>query len=178
VRVLLDVDGVLADFLTPFCETAFRVTGRRYAPTDFYSYGVFDHITEPGEDVVEITRRCYAEWAGVLHDILQPVPGAVEGVEALRAGGCEIYIVTQAVAWHRERALWLKHHFGVDPHSIVYTAAKHVVSGHAFVDDHPEHVMRWKDANSGGHALLFAQAYNRSSRLIRYDWDGIVDALT
>ena len=45
-RVLVDVDGVLADFLTPAFKIIEKLTGRLYRPEEIKQWDIFETIGE------------------------------------------------------------------------------------------------------------------------------------
>jgi len=167
-RVLLDVDGVLADFLTPCIQIINEMTGWDKKKADIKSWHVFKSLGVP-EDV---ETRVYAEMQRPGWCLsLDPLPGAVEGVARLRQTS-EVYFVTSPMKspnWTHERTLWLIEHFGADWKSVIHCSAKHVCAGDVFVDDRVEHLVRWKKSHPHGVAIKYEAEHN-----IVDDWeDGI-----
>lgn len=168
----VDVDGVLADLLTP----AFALLSERFG-LDL----TIDHMTTWALDELLPEALRVPFWktlgaVGYLHDRLQPYPGAVEGFARLRAAA-DVYVVTSylrhAPTWVHERDAWLERHFGVDRRHIVHTGAKHMVRLDALIDDRPENIHAWQDAFPQGDGILWAQPYNtvHRARHRTADWD-------
>jgi 5'(3')-deoxyribonucleotidase len=171
---LLDVDGVLIDFLTPALAIASQISGKTFTINDLTSWDIFDTVGK------EYEEACYNEYKkeGFCYD-LKPYPGAVEAIDRLRERA-DLYIVTSPMSgrnWVHERTEALKKHFNISRNRIIFTSVKHLVSGHVFVDDRAEHARRWKAVNQGA-AVIWEQPYNKndvSRGAIRTnDWDYVV----
>lgn len=154
--VLLDVDGVLANFVTPALREINWLLGTEHE---------HDHLTE--WDLMK--------WAGVgprdedylyrrlkrkgFHAQIHPYPGAVEGVKALEEIA-NIHIVTSPMhgeTWCYERWSWLDTHFGFEAHEVTFTHHKGLVVGDYIVDDKLENV----SSRRGG--LLWNQPWNQTA---------------
>lgn len=169
--VLLGCDGVLADFITPCLRVIADLTGVQHAHDDVDVWD-FDRKFLP----LAHERAVYWEriTAKGFCASLQPYEGAQRGVERL-SGVADVYVVTSpmlAPHWAHERQQWLREHFGIEHKRIVSTHAKRLVHGDVFVDDKPEHIDGWRDAN-GGATVLWARAYNQGKCLGQFranDW--------
>jgi 5'(3')-deoxyribonucleotidase len=120
--VLLDVDGILANFTLAAVSLVNEITGKKYKPSDITTWEVFDSI---------------------------PVyEGAVEGVKKLKELA-DIICVTSpfngSPTWAHERELWLERHFGADISYVIHTRHKERIHGDIFIDDKYEHVRSWFD---------------------------------
>lgn len=173
-RVLLDVDGVLANFHEPALKVAQSVGVLH--PEATHEWDIFRHYDRKSTDkIYDILRG--EGWCASL----EPYEGAQMGVLML-SSVADVYFVTAPMAgrhWPYERAEWLRKHFGAGNHNIIQTHAKHVCTGDVFVDDKPAHVEDWMSHNPQGTALLWDQPYNqRSHYLPRVDaWEQVVDAV-
>ena len=175
-RVLLDVDGVLADFLNEFLEFGNSLTGVRYKKEDIKKWDIFSYFDE------ENCKKCikYLSDPGFAAG-LEPYEGSKAALEKIKELA-ELFIVTvpvySSVTWVYERTMWLKKHFNINSDQIVYTASKELVTGDIFVDDRPEHVSAWKHQNPSGIAILWSQEYNKLSEdICDYrinDWNTLV----
>ena len=175
---LVDVDGVLARFLDAHLAAVHAVTGRRFFPEDFPGHETFDIIGEAYRDDIE------QEWkARGFCESLRPYPGARLGIATLR-DVARVRFVTAPVHgphWHWERTRWLERHVGARPRDIIFAHDKRVIRGDVFVDDNPDHIDSWCEANPSGRAILWTQPYNRSAKLPRNarrscDWADVVGA--
>lgn len=161
--VLIDTDGVKADFLRCALRVVKEVTGKAFTPEDFKTWDIFDTIGKEHE------KACYAEFdkpgfcAG-----FQPYPGAIEGVKALQ-NIADVYAITSPMYssphWMWERSQWLFEHFGIRFKNIYQCAEKYRVHGDFLIDDKLDHIVQWtrywakhKLFVTG---LLWDQPYNR-----------------
>lgn len=157
--VLLDVDGVLADFETKFLEIARFLTGKQIVRDPTY-WNMEDQCRLSDEESREV-------WNHVLQiDFarqLDPYPIAVEAVLEL-AEDVDVYFVTAPMnrhpTWAHDRALWLRDHFGDLGSNVISTHHKDRVCGHVFVDDKPKHIRSWSRAHPEGQAFLWSRPYN------------------
>lgn len=179
-RVLLDCDGVLADFIGPVLELVAEATGRTHAREDVT---VFDFAASlmltPGEkcDVTHAISNRAGWWSS-----LPVFAGAQNGVARLR-NIAEVFVVTSpwnsCPTWLHEREAWLKKHFGI-PHShVLVGSAKHIVAGHMLIDDKTETLREWSRHNGhlGGVGVQWATPHNRVDEwagLSTCDWDQLL----
>lgn len=161
-RVLLDVDGVLCDFI-----------GRTFS--DLAKYGGPAHTADDLKDW-DIHHLLGTEHDALLEHIwhakdfvtsLDPYPGAAEGIDRLRTLGHEVYFVTTAMHtaehWVWERCHWLKKHMGARGNDILFVAHKHIVEGDMLIDDKPSNVERWDEHHPRKLAVLWDQPWNRAA---------------
>lgn len=158
-RVLLDVDGVLADFVTPASEVVMDVTGAPLPPDALEQWDIFRSYDK--ETQSEIYSACKKEgWCLAI----RPYAGAVDFIRELNEVA-DVYFVTSPLGgpfWAYEREQWLKKHFGTHHHKVISTNAKYVCLGDIFVDDKFSHVLKWKEHHLHGTAVLWSQPYNKN----------------
>lgn len=151
-RVLLDCDGVLADFRTAAVDTIERFTGERHVPKS--DWELFGHL-DPG-----IRERVEAEihaegWCRNL----APYSDAQEAVREMHQVA-EVYIVTTPYyrhkTWCYERTMWLYEHFDIADRNVIFARDKHLVEGDVFVDDKPSHVRTWREFHPEGHGVMWS----------------------
>lgn len=160
-RLLLDVDGVVADFFKateiemlrcydlkpahPWREWNISAMEWAYAPS---------FITEP-QNIHESAARMYLSMVwnkrGFCSEI--PVyPSAVTEVLEL-AEVFDVYFVTSPMVtsetWVYERSQWLVKYFGSElGKKVIHTHYKELVAGSALIDDKPQHVIDWTKENA------------------------------
>lgn len=166
--ILLDVDGVLADFVAGFLallesELGIKATREQVAHFDIgASLGLSrEHSSQ--------VKRALGSRVGFARE-LDIYPGAVEGVRLLEPIA-DVYIVTSPwnsnPTWMHDREHWLEKHFGI-PHSrVIHTSAKYRVSGDVLVDDKTDTLGKWRDVQ-GGLPVQWETPHNRLDR-----WMGI-----
>jgi 5'(3')-deoxyribonucleotidase len=178
-RLLVDVDEVLADFQTPMFEALYELYGRRASAEDCEVWDCFS-LMSPNEkkgvfSIIEHPGWCRA---------LKPKDGAIEAIARLREL-VDVYAVTShfptSRTWVHERDEWLQDHFKFDRRHIVHTSSKFIISGDAFLDDNPDHVMSWLRENPTGLAMLW---HIPNTRNLGFDhlrvkaWDEVVEEIT
>ena len=158
-RVGVDVDGVLADLMTPLFDLMNRLYRTSYSVEHMEDWAIDPFIPEGRAD--EFWRELGKPG---LHARLKPYPGAVEGMRAL-GEVADVYIVTSylhgAETWVHERDAWLMEHFHIPRAQIVHTRAKYTFYGRALVDDKPDNVVEWQTEHAHGLGVLWGQPYNR-----------------
>lgn len=149
----MDVDDVLADFKTPVLDLMVELFGIVVDLHAFEAWDLFTVLTPEQQEVLlrEMSRPGYCSE-------LLPYHEAKEGIDNLRQLA-EVVVVTRpfvSPTWVYERMHWLIEHFGFDEHSIINTAAKHMVRGDAFLDDNPHNVLKWTEEHPQGLGMMWA----------------------
>jgi 5'(3')-deoxyribonucleotidase len=139
--VLLDCDGVIADYHKMALDILYNLTGRRYQTSDVVTWDTFHSIDEPPDVVDEVYQRIKSR--GNCEKI-EPFAEAKEGIERLKELA-DIVIVTSpfkgSPTWAHEREVWLKEHFDIE--HVIHTRRKARVHGDFFIDDKTDHVNEW-----------------------------------
>jgi 5'(3')-deoxyribonucleotidase len=181
-RVGVDVDGVLADLLTPCLRIAGEMLGKELTVDHMQGWDL--DCLFPDEQVLDAFWKRIGE-PGVCRN-LEPYPEAVAGVAALREVA-DVYIVTSylhdAPQWVHERDQWVQEHFGIPRSKMVHTKAKYTFAGKMLVDDKPQNIQEWAAEHEKGIPVLWEQPYNSSHvfsgsvdyRVVRaQDWGKLV----
>ncbi len=176
-RVLLDCDGVLADFVEGFLGLVEDYTGRKYKHEDITEFHIEKALGLSEEDaraIFDMVGRGFAAY-------LRPLPGAVEAVKRLREIA-EVYIVTSpwnsCNTWMSERERWLRVHLDI-PHShVLHGSAKHLVCGDFLVDDKTENCITWQGHHPRSKAVLWKAPWNANDEWGGHhmnDWDQLIE---
>jgi 5'(3')-deoxyribonucleotidase len=178
--VLLDVDGVIANFTQLYlsCAKAAGVLSMEF-PSDWESpYEKIEealHLTKDGEAAVyKLLNAPDAAFN------INPYPKAVEGVKSV-AEIAEVYFVTNPIGssptWSWDRMRWLKKHFGDElGGNVVLTPHKFLVRGDIFVDDRPSNLEPWKKAWPYGIEVCWDQPYNQDWKSHKVNmWEHVVE---
>lgn len=159
MRILLDSDGLLSDFVSGALRVVFEVTGKQFTPADWNEFK-FDRALKLTPIEGSTVKRIIASRKGFAAS-LQPFPGARQGVRRLRSLG-DVACVTApwetSPHWEAERTAWLALHFGID--EVHHAADKSVYEGDVFVDDRSKHVASWLAAWPGRCAVLWRTPHN------------------
>ena len=157
-RVLLDVDGVLADFLPPSLDFLRQEHGADHDPHTFPTWDLFETVDSRLRGAME-THWAQPGWCRSI-----PVmEGAQDGVRALREVAYVYFVTAQMIHapyWMWERVQWLKEHFAAEDRHIVLTLAKYLIEGDVLVDDKPSNVCAWAAARPTKHGVLWTQPSN------------------
>jgi 5'(3')-deoxyribonucleotidase len=144
LSVLLDCDGVLADFVSAALDVLHDLTGRRYDPSSVTTWEVFDSI--PEREAQEVVYQRMKARGGCLR--IPIYESAREGVARLRELA-DVTVVTSPFSgsetWAHEREKWLHQHFGIEHRDVIHAHKKFRVHGDVFIDDKPEHLAAWVD---------------------------------
>jgi 5'(3')-deoxyribonucleotidase len=155
--ILLDVDGVIADFCGSALEVIKQLGHGEFLP---------DHVVEFAMELLvpEHARPSFLErlQADGFCSALAPYDGAQDFVRELRSLG-EVVVVTApmpgSTSWRVERESWLQRHFGLT--YVVSTHEKHTVRGDFLIEDKWENAVGWAEAHPMGRVLLLDRPYNR-----------------
>ena len=177
---LCDVDGVVADFLNPAVDVINRIAGTSHRAEDLKTWNTID-----GFGVQTHEKAIYAELGREGFCRSLPVAsGAREAVRELMKL-TDLYFVTAPMhsspTWVYERSAWLAEHFGAKLNQIVHTSAKHIIRGDFFLDDRPDHVLKWFDRNMSHVSILWHQPYNADADVrpgVRFhEWQQVLDVV-
>ncbi len=176
MKILLDCDGILADFTGATLDMLKRIGIGEYTVDQVTQYSILAALGLSKEQGM----RARFEWqrAGFCSTI-EPYADAQEYIDVLKGVG-EVVVVTApldgARQWAWERKLWLKHYFGLT--SVVSTSEKHHIVGDVLVDDLPSHLVQSPCRSK----VLFQRPWNaaeeQASGLLDYfrvsTWDALV----
>ena len=179
-RILLDIDGVFANFIDASLPIIKSIVLRRpRGPTTLVDeerawraeIECFDHEdvkTYRMETIFGMTAVEIDEWFALVKEpgycaAIRPYEGARECVAALQEIG-DVHPVTfpwpQAPHWIIERERWLADELGINPGLAVYTSQKHVVAGDIFVEDTTKYLIQWREHHHDGVAIRMRRPYN------------------
>ncbi len=146
LTILVDMDGVLSDFVTAFMASYHR-SGGIGEPTQPIKWGFIDELEDQG--AVEAAWADARTWLGQT-----PYPGALEGLRRLYDAH-SVYIVTDPgprpdvaivakFQWLRVHVPWLSQR------RIITTAKRELLRGDILIDDRADNVYDWLLANGDG----------------------------
>jgi 5'(3')-deoxyribonucleotidase len=161
--VLLDVDGVQADFVADFLPVVKGVTGRAHTHDQVTRFKFSECIIskeESGECWKQIDRL-----PGLVRT-MREIGGAREALAEIRTFA-DVKAVTSphlGPHWMYERYQWLMAR-GYSKYDIILASDKTHIRGATLVDDHLENCSDWAWANPGRSAVLFDQPWNQTTEL-------------
>lgn len=161
LTVLLDVCDVVIDLKT----AVIREAGLHLEPANCTQWDIFNLI---GQDECARVMALFDDPAFWCR--LQPVPGALEGIEGLRGQGYRVHFLTSpwwsCENWEGIRRDWLAERFPWfhRAHDMTVTSEKFRFDGDILVDDRPKHVKLWQAKHPMGQAWAFDTQFNQFFR--------------
>lgn len=177
--ILLDVDGVIADFRKLYIEIASEIIGAQQCVINPYEWESGDALGLTEDEKKRVDAVLYDQGTALK---IEPYPDAIESVLELDRSGHDVYFVTKpldgADTWASDRILWLRKYFGNKlGNKYVLTGCKHLVRGDIFVDDKVENVQPWKEIWKHSLPILWAHEYNSTTPgIIRTNkWNRVIE---
>lgn len=160
MRILMDVDGVLADFVGHVLAALNLAFVNAPKEHELGPRHMFDYMTPKQREWCEE----YLQNPGVARN-MEPYPEARDLVVNAQRHH-EVFFVTSpwlSPTWCHDRLSWLRDHFGIRPDRVLFARAKHLVDGDVLIEDYPLHVAEWKTARGEGVGLLVRRHWNATS---------------
>lgn len=175
MKILLDCDGVLADFVGATLDVLRRDCGLSFTADEVTRHDICTTLRLPTNEVAHVK----SVWRSLgFASSIEPYPEALAGVESLKKLG-EIVVVTAPMAhsltWAGEREQWLAWHFGLT--DIISTREKQHVVGDVMIDDMMENLL----TSPARSRVLFRRPWNVKdwSSKVHYvdDWQSLVETI-
>ena len=169
MRILVDVDGVVAEFIIDL----FKIVKPKVRLSTIKEWDAFTYLTDDEYDTVKKVLRDPSFCRNI-----SVREKSQDAIEYLKQQGHEIVWVTapyeDCKQWEHERRSWIHRHFGKTHTDIVFCEAKYVVQGDVFIDDKPSNILKWHQHNPKDHAYLYDCGYNQNVQWnLRLTWDDI-----
>lgn len=175
--ILVDCDGVLADFATPALDIIRKLGGPRLKPSEITAWDMGSLLSDERDEDGCSPRASFHASIGQYGwcSALKPFPDAADVIEELRRIGNVVCVTApfeHSDTWPSERLRWLKKHFGFDKKHVVQTNNKVWVPGQALADDGVHNLQDW--GLDGGY--LVARSYNHDNAgFMRGPFSGFVE---
>lgn len=175
--ILVDIDGVLANFAKSLYSLAYMVTGKIFREKDLSSWDLNQNFSPEEEAAV---WGVLTETKGFVLDI-DPYEYTAQFLHELRTLGTVVAVTSPQFTpyWMYERGLWLMEH-GFTKETIILADSKYHTQGDVFIDDKPSNVDSWVEANPKGLGFFLAKPYTRhipTKGIALESWDEIVDRI-
>lgn len=151
-RILLDIDGVVADLVGALCEEVGEIT-----PKDFHTYS-FDDCGFEGWKL-RAMKVCMSTPGFCAN--LPLYPGAQEFCDRLQELG-DVVAVTKPYptgqTWAYEREDWC---WRIGIRKVIHTSHKECIKGDLLIEDSADNAARWYDEWSNGRVVLIDRPWNQ-----------------
>lgn len=160
--LLLDVDGVVLNFVQFYLDQVYLVTGKRIKPADIDSWNLEAACGMTQLEATQVNIRINKP--GMAHGI-EPLPNAVQAVHELREYTPIVFVTAPwagSRTWASDRKNHLRAIFGRDTEVISTDAhTKRLVCGSTLVDDKVSTVIEWSEFHNKP-AVLWSAPYNEN----------------
>ena len=162
--VLLDVDGVIADFAGYYTQLASEALCKSYpAPSTHKNWRLSESLQFTER---EHTRVEHLMMEAGRASSIKPYPYAIDAVKGLFTIADVVFVTSPieiSPTWVFDRQSWLVKHFGTEHARAVHTYYKQYVNGDFLIDDKPANIRKWKEATVPGTkrvGLLWGHTFN------------------
>jgi 5'-nucleotidase len=180
LRILVDMDSILADFLGGLVDSIEAHLGYRMDPNnikEFYRMQdalppeVLKQMKEAGKTIED-----YFFLPGFFRG-LKVIPGAKDAIRAFLDEGHEVVVVTapSSPTSTQEKLEWMREHFPEIPaKNICVFPQKHMIKGDVLIDDAAHNASAYIAEWPKAHTLTLAYAYNEKGKRTNYNgrYDG------
>ena len=179
MKILLDCDQVVCDFLTPLLTKLSKHPGcRTFKVEDLTCWDILENQFNYWER--SVANHFMTD--GSFWSSLPEVDGAHASIQLLKDAGHEIVFCTapyiDCTEWAYRREQWLMSRFNTSRDNIIITHGKHHIRSDIFIDDKPSNIEAWQKSNPYGCSYLFKYNYNKSSKLKGFSsWKQIMAGL-
>lgn len=171
MRILVDMDGVLADFDREFLQRwRMRHPDTFYVPleerTAFYVRDDYPDELKPLVTEILLEQDFF--------EVMCPMPGGKEALEEMSALGLEVFICSSPFNTYGncvlEKYKWVERHLGASwVNRIILTKDKTLVRADFLIDDKPK--ITGLEATPSWEQIVYDQPYNRHIDKKRMTWD-------
>lgn len=156
--ILVDCDGVIADFVGSALKWVNDKLGTSYTEADIKEYDLFAAI---GQQSLWKDFHKMVSSGGFCKNI-RPYQGAKRLIQDLNDYG-NVFVVTKPLhcpTWYYERTEWLNEHFGIPKNHVIFASEKRLIGGSLLIEDSFDNCVEWSSENFGP-VILIDKPYNR-----------------
>jgi 5'-nucleotidase len=159
LRILVDLDGIVADFFGLLFREYEWETGESIDISQILSWDMAQYVQHP-----ETLNRIF--FRPGFFTRLKPIPGALESLRALAGEGHELVIVSSPCTPHSaaEKVDWCKTHLPfLDQKNVWIGHKKHHVRGDVLIDDGPHNAVAYRSEHPEALLVSIAYPYNEGA---------------
>jgi len=154
--ILLDCDGVLADFVGAVCRELELMQLPPKKPEDFTTWNLEETL---GAEVFDRVSRAISarNWAKIIH----PYEGSGNFVHQLRIIGHVVCVTApwDSPTWMESRYKWLSKCFGFTRQDVFFTSRKGLLRGDYLIEDSLANVNAWE--GDDGLGIILDRPWNQ-----------------
>jgi 5'(3')-deoxyribonucleotidase len=161
LKIALDCDGLLSDFISGVLRIVEELIGKRFEPADVTEFDFAKSLGLSAREARDV-KKAIGSRCGFAAS-LTPYPKARQGVRRLRELGEVVCVTTPWDSnpwWRSERDSWLALHFGID--RVHHAIDKTIYEADVFVDDKVSHVRDWAAVWPNRTAVFWRTPHNTS----------------
>lgn len=155
LRVIVDMDGILVDFMGGIWKAYEKLTGERGDTSKVTGWDAWG-VSDPSA-----LESCFHEPGFFLG--LEPLPGALEALQSFIADGHEVVICTAPCTPHSasEKLQWLAVNAPfIDPKDVFVAHRKHLLAGDVLIDDGAHNAVAFRAHHPGSLICTVGYPYN------------------
>lgn len=163
MNILLDMDGVLSDFLGGAIKVCNDLTGKNYTTEEyartFGKWGINDFYGIPIDEMWRGIEETPDYWYN-----LEVLPWAKELYEWLSEIGTVTIVTSPPLQTEcaTQKMNWLRYHLMVEPPEVFIGSRKYLMAGNGvLIDDWDVNVNKFREA--GGEAILIPSNWNQTN---------------
>jgi 5'(3')-deoxyribonucleotidase len=158
--ILCDLDSIVVDLITPWLEWMKAAHGVDGKLSDIVNYDWHNNA-----EFKSVGPRCYdfLQQPG-LFCRLKPLPGALDGIKALREAGHTVLFATAAArspGAASDKLTWLDAYLGVSRKDAFICHRKEMIKSDLFIDDSPANILAYRKAWPESKIATISYPYNQ-----------------
>jgi 5'(3')-deoxyribonucleotidase len=159
--ILCDLDSIVVDLITPWLEWMKTTHG-----VDAKLGDIINYDWHKNEKFKSVGVHCYDFLQQPrLFQKLNPLPGALDGIRALREAGHTVLFATAAARSPdaaSDKLTWLNDHLGVSRKDVFICHRKERIRADLFIDDSPDNILAYRQAWPKSKIVTIAYPYNQA----------------
>lgn len=156
--VLIDVDGVCADFVGSVCNYIENRFGIEIDQEKIYT-----DVREQANGLWDERCEDFIKQSGFAYEMIDEIPGAVKAIQEIMEEHPVMFVTSPysgSATWSHDRYMWLEERFDIGRDDVIFCRDKRFIHGSTLIDDRWENILDWSNWNNKC-AVLFKQSWNQ-----------------